>query len=327
MEGVQSIQGENFSPIIASEYQIPDSPVFISIVQTGPFFYEYHIKEPELNQEGWNIVRSLRFHFSKIFQDKRRSHFFIKDFSRQFEIETEKLFPSLKPDTIRICKYYIYRDARGFGTIQPLVDDPFVRSINIRGPDDVVSITHSTFENIRTFLRLSENDIRILVKKLQNRSIVPVSNPIPQEIELRNGMKVYFSGQRAGTSPLIFSIEKPLPDDRDISGDNIIFSYSLYHEMIKVRIIGSLPNRFSYYISMIPLSIQERSVIEAALTYIKKKSGLQTFHEGAFRISEKEFTGFVCKIGVTQLTFIIERSIYIDNTNNIRACNDQTFRC
>ena len=33
------------------------------------------------------------------------------------------------------------------------------------------------------------------------------------------------------------------------------------------------------------------------------------------------------EIGVTQLTFIIERSIYINNTNNIRACNQTANGC
>ena len=33
------------------------------------------------------------------------------------------------------------------------------------------------------------------------------------------------------------------------------------------------------------------------------------------------------RIGVTQLTFIIERSIYIDNAYNIRAYNEAAFRC
>ena len=40
----------------------------------------------------------------------------------------------------------------------------------------------------------------------------------------------------------------------------------------------------------------------------------------ARRLSENE-------IGVTQLTFIIERSIYIDRTYNIRASNETAIRC
>ena len=32
-------------------------------------------------------------------------------------------------------------------------------------------------------------------------------------------------------------------------------------------------------------------------------------------------------LGVTQLTFIIERSIYVDSTNNIRASNETAIRC
>jgi len=37
-------------------------------------------------------------------------------------------------------------------------------------------------------------------------------------------------------------------------------------------------------------------------------------------------TGFSV-VGVTQLTFIIERSIYVDSTNNIRASNETAIRC
>lgn len=32
-------------------------------------------------------------------------------------------------------------------------------------------------------------------------------------------------------------------------------------------------------------------------------------------------------VGVTQLTFIIERSIYVDSTNNIRGSNETAIRC
>lgn len=41
----------------------------------------------------------------------------------------------------------------------------------------------------------------------------------------------------------------------------------------------------------------------------------------------KRYFGFFSLIGVTQLTFIIERSIYINNTNNIRACNQTANGC
>ncbi len=296
MDGIESKQSEDFSPMLASQYQIPESQVIISIIQTGPLFYEYQVREPELRRGDAEIIKSLRTHFSRLFQDKRRNQQFIQNFSQEFVLETSKLYPSLPQDKIRLCEYYIFRDARGFGPVQPLIDDPFVSSISINGPDGVVSVTHSTYETIFTSLRLSEDEIRILVKKLCNRSIQPVDYAnLPDIVQLRTGLNVHFSGQKKNSIPLIFTIEKPLSDTRSFVPDNVISSYHLYHDMIEVTIVASPPDQFYYQISIISLSEQEKSAIQASIEYVKNKSGLQTFHEGAFRISEKDFSGFLHK--------------------------------
>lgn len=294
MDGIDSKQCGDFSPMLASQYQIPGTQVIISIIQTGPLFYEYQVKEPELMGDDSERIKFLRSHFSRLFQDKKRNQQFVQNFPHEFALETSKLYPSLSLDKIKLFEYYIFRDSRGFGPIQPLIDDPFISSIAINGTDGLVHVTHDTYETISTSLHLREDEIRILVKKFCNRSIRPVDyDTIPDVVELRTGLKIIFSGQKKNKTPLIFTIEKPSSDTRSLVPDRIISSYHLYHDMIEVTIIVSPPDRFFYQISIIPLSDHEKSAIQASIEYIKKKSGLQTFHEGAFRISENDFSGFL----------------------------------
>ena len=296
MEEISNKPKKNFSPMLASQYQIPESPVIVFIVQTGPFFYEYQLKEPELSKEDAEIIKNLRSHFFNVFLDTKRKTKFIQNFSMEFALETSILYPSLSSEKNRVYEYYIFRDAGGFGQVQPLIDDPFISLISINGPDGVVGVNHSTYETIFTPIRLTGGDIRTLVKKLCNRSIHPVDyNDPPDVLQLRNRMKVHFSRGKNNSIPLIFTIEKPVQDEKSPAQDNILFSYHLYHDMIDVKIIASPPDRFFYDISIIPLSEYEENAIKASIEYIKQKSGLQTFREGAFRISENDFSGFLKK--------------------------------
>lgn len=296
MNGTNNKPGEKFSQMLASQYQIPENQVTISIIQTAPLFYEYQVREPELIRGDAEIIKSLRSHFSRLFKDKKRNQKFLQNFSHEFAVETSGLYPSLPPDKVGTYEYYIFRNARGFGPVQPLIDDPFVSAITINGPGGVISVTHDTYGTIFTSLRLSEEEIRVLLKKLINRSVQPVDiEKIPEVIQLRNGMKVHFSRQNNNSIPLILTIEKPESDYDSIIPETVLSSYHLYHEMIDVRVVASPPDRFLYQTSLIPLNEREKSAIEGSIEYIKKKSGLQKFHEGAFRISENDFLGFLKK--------------------------------
>jgi len=71
MNGTNNKPGEKFSQMLASQYQIPENQVTISIIQTAPLFYEYQVREPELIRGDAEIIKSLRSHFSRLFKDKK----------------------------------------------------------------------------------------------------------------------------------------------------------------------------------------------------------------------------------------------------------------
>ena len=60
--------------------------------------------------------------------------------------------------------------------------------------------------------------------------------------------------------------------------------------MVVVRVIGSSDNEILYQISMIDLSPEEKSAITEVKEEKKRKPRLQSFREGAFRITADEFS-------------------------------------
>ena len=66
------------------------------------------------------------------------------------------------------------------------------------------------------------------------------------------------------------------------------------------------------------------------ITHLKVKFSLppeQAWYGAQDYLTELKLPAQFKGIGVTQLTFIIERSIYVDSTNNIRASNETAIRC
>ena len=84
--------GENFSQMLASQYQIPENQVTISIIQTTPLFYEYQVREPDLIRGDAEIIKSLRSHFSRLFKDKKRNQKFLQNFLKSWQLKLQDNF-------------------------------------------------------------------------------------------------------------------------------------------------------------------------------------------------------------------------------------------
>ena len=206
--------------------------------------------------------------------------------------------PSLNADEISTFEYYIHRDSRGLGPLQPLIDDPFLNIISINGPDKKVNVQHLQYGPLITSTSLNEDEIHNILVKICNRSVSPVEiTNLPLKIILRSGLVVNVSKSDNGFSPSILIIRKPpslITNDRqDIQenhSDQILSTYHLYHDMVVVRVIGSSDNEILYQISMIDLSPEEKSAITEVKEEKKRKPRLQSFREGAFRITADEFS-------------------------------------
>ena len=193
-------------------YQIPESPVTIAIIHEGGIPSRYQIIEPELTDNLVEILNSLRNHLSTILRDKIQYKKFSSAFTREFTHTAKEAFPSLDDEEIRKLEYYIRRDTRGFGQVQPLIDDPSVSIIFVKGPERNITITHTQYGSLNTSLFLPGDEIITLLRKICNRSAVPVDiTDLPSEITLRAGHSVRLSLPSDGTIPLIFTIKKTHP--------------------------------------------------------------------------------------------------------------------
>ena len=161
-----------------THYRIPDRPVSIIITQAGISASEYQVIEPEIRADQSRLLKDLRAHFVQIFRDKTRARNFLKNFSGEFLKIAKEFSPSLNADEISTFEYYIHRDSRGLGPLQPLIDDPFLNIISINGPDKKVNVQHLQYGPLITSTSLNEDEIHNILVKICNRSVSPLKLPI-----------------------------------------------------------------------------------------------------------------------------------------------------
>ncbi len=64
-------------------------------------------------------------------------------------------------DTAKKLAYYFRRDTRGgYGKLDPIMRDPYVEDVHVNGRDGRVFIWHSRYENMRTNVALTEEEVR-----------------------------------------------------------------------------------------------------------------------------------------------------------------------
>ncbi|PKL59927.1 MAG: hypothetical protein CVV33_05335, partial [Methanomicrobiales archaeon HGW-Methanomicrobiales-4] len=297
MDDIKAGKGGDISTVAPVRYQIPGSPVTIAIVSSGASLSGYQVIEPEIRADQSAIFDSLRDNMLRLFRDKTRYRQFVKDFSGEFSQVVAESFPSLKAGEISTFEYYISRDARGFGKIQPLIDDPAVTMISINGPGRIITVQHQTYGILFTSICPDEDEVFTLLRKICNRSVTLVDIAhLPSEILLRSGLVIHLSAPENGVAPSVFTMEKPgspiatgLTELNCPPPDLVLSTYHLYHGKVIVRVVRSAEGQSLYQLSMVPLSPEEYSAIRAAREENKRRSGLQISHEGTFRISSDDF--------------------------------------
>ncbi|MDD1729490.1 MAG: hypothetical protein LUQ50_10520, partial [Methanospirillum sp.] len=210
MPDVESEQKPQFRNASPARYQIKGSQAQVLISTNSGTISEYQVHEPELSPELIQACSALRVQIKQLLHDKQAYHRLSRNFSREFTRITKERFPSFTAKEIEKLAYFINRDARGLGKIQPLVEDPAVQLISITGPKQIITLQHVEHGLLFTSLILSEAEISQLIKKLCNRATKQVSNSSPpHEITLRSGLLVKFSETQGDSGTRSILIEKP----------------------------------------------------------------------------------------------------------------------
>nr|WP_319539867.1 ATPase, T2SS/T4P/T4SS family [uncultured Methanospirillum sp.] len=280
-------------------YQISDDQVRILISTINGSISEYQILEPELTSDEKEKLLAVRRNIKSQISDKAFQARFSKNFKTELYHTAKDLYPDLDDETIGRIAYYIHRDAKGLGKIQPLIDDEQVRLISVSGPDQIITLEHSTQGTLFSTLMLNETEISQLITKLRNRASSAVnSGALPHTFTLRSGLHVTITGTSDDSSRELI-LEKtqsrsPLDNHSPTpsAGTNIT-EYRLYHELIAVKVFKSDNGEFFYHIGVIPLSSEEKCAVHKARQEDEKKSGLTSTGGRKTRLTSEEFARYL----------------------------------
>lgn len=110
--------------------------------------------------------------------------------------------------------YYLYRDFRGYGKIDPLLNDPFIEDISCNGYNRPVYIYHSQYTDVRTNLVFEQPELDRYLIKLAQRSgrHISAGDPIV-ETTLPEGSRAELSlGEQITPHGSSFTIRKYASD-------------------------------------------------------------------------------------------------------------------
>ncbi len=250
-------------PKSSVHYPIPNSPVTISITNQI-----YHINEPGLSQDLKQKYQYVRSIIIKELKDKKTHERFLLNFSKEFSALAHNALPDIKDDDVKVLEYYINRDARGFGKIQALFDDPNIEQIDIADPEEILVVHHKSYGLLTCPLTFSKKGLIQLMKKLINRADhKPDINSLPEKIIIRSGISVRINPAKGfGRGPI--SIIKPsskiLSKNKVETSDEEGVSYSIYHDLINVKITAEKKRMATYRASFLPVSNEEKKLIKVA---------------------------------------------------------------
>ncbi len=98
------------------------------------------------------------------------------------EVETllEEYGVEVGMDTFHTLIYYLYRDFRGFGKIDPLLNDPHIEDISCDGYDLPIFVYHDTYADVETSISFGQQELDNYVIRLAQQSgrHVSIGDPI-----------------------------------------------------------------------------------------------------------------------------------------------------
>ncbi|QXO95738.1 Flp pilus assembly complex ATPase component TadA [Methanospirillum purgamenti] len=163
-----------------SIYPLPDIPVQARISHT-PYGHRYDLMEPLLNEYERDVYTSLISSLKIHLQDKETYRSFQKKYHEKIQSLINAIAPELSESSLAVLTYFITRDMKGFGPLQPFLQDPDLFHITIPGYNLPVIVRHRHHGMMTTGLIPNENECQKIIKKIENRTKVKIT---PEKIPL-----------------------------------------------------------------------------------------------------------------------------------------------
>lgn len=165
---------------ILESYSLEESEAKIHIL-TDEISTLYYIEEPKLSDEDRSFLCSVRANIPRILLRDRSScrdcgegvEYLIEEFLREWD------GPS--PERMQTIKYYLKRDLRGYGIIDPMMRDSKLEDISCTGPGIPIYVYHRSYGNMesnRMFHEKEMLDSFVIYLSQKGGKMVTVSDPI-----------------------------------------------------------------------------------------------------------------------------------------------------
>lgn len=194
-----------------------NAPYAMAVISRDPekFEHRYHTVEPTLSDIERRLLERLEEEVREPIlyreQDGREPQIVLREELRK---RLEEYGVDISPESFFKLYYYLYRDFRGYGKIDPLLHDPYIEDISCNGNGLPIYVYHSEYTDIRTDISFERSDLDRYLVKLAQRSgrHISAGDPIV-ETTLPDGSRAELSlGEQVTPRGSSFTIRKYAAD-------------------------------------------------------------------------------------------------------------------
>ncbi len=158
--------------------------VWVRVYETREGGFLYHVDEPRLNVAEVSMYEDI---MNLLYFEPPE----VEDSSSFFEAVVKRMEELLgryaviyEGARVNYIRYYLLREALGFGYIDPLMRDPHIEDVSCNGYNTPVYVWHTSYEYVETTMRIPEKELDRLVLKLAHVSgkHLSIANPIVDAI-------------------------------------------------------------------------------------------------------------------------------------------------
>jgi len=163
------------------EYWVESPYVFVKIIRKGNLGFTYTVVEPSISAREKVVLRETYAHMRKIIIYDDPDHPPTRQLSQDFISQIIRVFyPDIADDRLSVLSYYLRRDLSGFGTLEPLMQDPALEDISCNGGDLPVFVFHRNYGSLPTSIRFHEEELNQVVLRLAQKANkqISLSNPM-----------------------------------------------------------------------------------------------------------------------------------------------------
>ena len=163
------------------EYWVEPPYVFVKIIRKGNLGFTYTVVEPTISAREKVVLRETYAHMRKIIIYDDPDHPPTRQLSQDFISQIIRVFyPDIADDRLSVLSYYLRRDLSGFGTLEPLMQDPTLEDISCNGGDLPVFVFHRNYGSLPTSIRFCEEELNQVVLRLAQKANkqISLSNPM-----------------------------------------------------------------------------------------------------------------------------------------------------